>query len=126
MINYNKADFLQNGFEYMPTLIEGFDGYIYKGNILSYTLFIDENNDQVSISGDTKTPFSSESMYEFYVPCVLIKYMSEDEVKYRDFQFLFYRELEPTIESLVLTVSGRQSDVELVVWPYFKWHSNQQ
>ena len=85
------------------------------------TLIIDENNNQVSVSGDTNQPFSSESMYEFYVPCKLIIYQSEEDVNYRDFHFSFYNDSEPTEESLVLTVSCRKSDGELVVWPYFKW-----
>ncbi len=120
MIKYKKEDFLQNGFEYQATLVDGLNSYIFKAKLLSYELTIDDNNNQVSVSGDTHQPFSSESMYEFYVPCSLLVYTSENEINYRYFHFSFYSNTEPSEESLVLTMSCRKSDGELVVWPNFK------
>lgn len=118
MIKHNQVDLLQNGFEHRTSTIEGNNRYLYQGKILSYELIIDESINQVSISGDTALPFSSESMYEIYVPCILIEYKSDLQIDYRNFQFLFYNSSEPCDQSLVLTVSSRKSDGELVVWPY--------
>ena len=120
MIAWDKQQFQDSGFEYEESLVETTHFLNYQGNILKYQIIIDEENDQVSVSGDTSCPFSSESLYEIYAKCVLIKYESESEVKYRRFRFLFYNSSKTTPENLRLTIAGRKSDKELVVWPYEK------
>lgn len=119
VINYSQADFLQNGFEFIDNQIAGVENYSYRGKLLRYELIIDSNNSRVAISSDTREPFNSDSIYEFYLPCRCIIYRTEQQINYRYFHFSFFKTKEPSKESLVLTVSARKSDGELVVWPYF-------
>lgn len=118
MIDWDKRIFEACGFKYESTFNEKMHYLHYEGDILKYLLIIGEEDGLVSISGDTKEPFSSESMYEIYAPCKYIVHKSSNEVDYRRFQFLFYIDESRTQESLRLTVAGRLSDNELVVWPY--------
>jgi hypothetical protein len=122
MINWNRKVLEDCGFKYQKTLVETTHDFHYEGKILKYILVIDDENNQVSVSGDNTSPFGSESIFEFYVPCKLIVFKSSDEIDYRLFHFSFYNSDEATEESLRLTISGRKSDGELVVWPNFYWN----
>ena len=118
MIAWNREDFESCGFRYESTLNEMTHYLHYEGDVLKYLLIIGEEDGLVSISGDTKEPFSSDSMYGIYAPCKYIVYKSSEEVDYRRFHFSFYIDEGRTEESLRLTIAGRKSDNELVVWPY--------
>jgi len=119
MIDWDKELF-EKYFKYENnSLIDGIHDFSYSGNILKYQIIVDENENQVSVSADTVQPFSSESLYEFYVPCKRIFLSPKESTAYREFHFSFCTTNEFTMESLSLTISKRESDGELVVWPYF-------
>ena len=99
--------------------IDGMYTFYYTGNILKYEIIVSENDNQVSVSADTEQPFGGSSLYEFYVPCKRIFLSPKDSTHYREFHFCFYTSNELSMESLSLTISKRESDGELVVWPYF-------
>ncbi len=121
MIKWDKDAFKINTFSLdVATEVENVYFLNYEGDILKYQLIIDENEGRVSVSADTQHPFGSDSLYEFYVPCKLIVLNSGDTGSYRRFHFSFYRTIEENKKTLSLTVAGRQSDKELVVWPYLQ------
>jgi hypothetical protein len=110
MINWDKTDFIKSGFQYTETAISTLHTLKYKGDVLLYEINIDEESEQVSISGDTTQPFSSDSMYEIYARCRLVVFKSSEEIDYRRFHFSFYDSPEPTGKNLLLTVAGRLCD----------------
>jgi len=48
--------------------------FYYTGSHLRYEIWVDVDKEQVSISGDTDTPFGGQSLYEIYIPCDSIRW----------------------------------------------------
>ena len=120
MITWNRKNFEECGFVYAKTQVDTLHQFNYEGNVLQYQLIIDEEYGQVSISGDTESPFGGDSIFEIYARFKTVVYQTAKDIEYRRFLFSFYDSQEPSDESLRLTIGGRLSDSELVVWPYIK------
>ena len=119
MIIFDKSQFINSGFSQLESCDEQFCILEYSGKALKYQIIINNSTDTASISADTESPFSSESLYEIYVPCKKIVFRSNNEIPYRKFHFSFYNSVDINNETtLSLTVAARPSDGELVVWPY--------
>lgn len=120
MINWKREDFEECGFVYSKTLVDPLHQFNYEGDVLKYQLMIDEVHGQVSISGDTECPFGGDAMFEIYARFKTVVYQTAKEIEFRRFFLSFYDSIEPSDDTLRLTIGGRLNDKELVVWPYIK------
>jgi hypothetical protein len=96
---------------------------LYEGSVLKYSIILDVENDVVMISGDERSPWSSDSMYEFNIPCTSILtgpsgYSSGYEPE--DVALKFYYGDASDWQNRTLTIRKR-SNQDLIVWPYWPY-----
>ena len=80
--------------------------------------YVHEEEQQVSISADPVTPFSAQSLYEFYQPCDRIRFI--DDAWYGGYVGMecWYGTMDYKTNHRRLLVMKRR-DGDLIVWPTY-------